>query len=598
VSTQPKPKPAQPPVQQQSYNGAEILIEAVVRQGVECIFAYPGGASMPLHQALLKFKDRIRTVLPRHEQGGGFAAQGVARSTGKVGVCMATSGPGATNLVTALADAKLDSVPIVAITGQVAQAVIGSDAFQETPTIAMCQAITKHHYMITRLEDVPRIVKEAFYVAGSGRPGPVLIDFPKDVQLARQDEAPDFDPPMNLPGYHPEAQKHRPEQIRQVIAAVKRARRPILYIGGGVINSGASDELRKFALRTGIPVTSTVMGLGAFPGEHPQSLHMLGMHGTVYANYAINEADLLLAFGVRFDDRVTGKLEEFAKHGKIVHVDVDPSELHKNKEAHIPIIADVKEVLCDLNEAITDADLPDVREWQAQIAEWKTRYPLRYKETGDEILQQYAIDELWRQTRERDTYVTVGVGQHQMWAAQFYKFSRPRHWLSSSGLGTMGFGLPAAMGVQAALPDKLVVDIDGDGSMLMNVQELATLYCEKLPVKVLLLNNQHLGMVVQWEDRFHGGSRAHTYLGPIEHPQAVGQGDGTHAEETYPNFVQIAEGFGLRAAQVRSKAKFPAALAQMLNHDGPYLLDVICPYQEHVLPMIPSGRTVRDIITE
>ena len=553
---------------------------------------------MPLHQALLKFKDQIRTVLPRHEQGGGFAAQGVARSTGKVGVCMATSGPGATNLVTALADAKLDSVPIVAITGQVAQAVIGSDAFQETPNIAICQAITKHHYLITRLEDVARIVKEAFYVANSGRPGPVLIDFPKDVQLARQDERPEFDPPMNLPGYHPEAHKHHPEQIRQVIAAVKRARRPILYVGGGVINSGASDELRTFALRTGIPVTSTVMGLGAFPGDHPQSLHMLGMHGTVYANYAINEADLLLAFGVRFDDRVTGKLEEFARHGKIVHVDVDPSELHKNKEAHIPIVADVKLVLADLNQAITDDDLPDLSEWQAQIAEWKTRYPLHYKETGDEILQQYAIDELWRQTHEQDTYITVGVGQHQMWAAQFYKFSRPRHWLSSSGLGTMGFGLPSAMGVQTAHPDKLVIDIDGDGSMLMNVQELATLYCEKLPVKILLLNNQHLGMVVQWEDRFHGGSRAHTYLGPIDDPQAVGQGDGTHADETYPNFVKIAEGFGVKAAQVRSKAKFPAALAQMLKHDGPYLLDVICPYQEHVLPMIPSGRTVRDIIIE
>jgi len=594
-----KPTPAKAPPQQQSYNGAEILVEALVHQGVEFVFAYPGGASMPLHQALLKYKDKVRTILPRHEQGGGFAAQGIARATGKVGVCMATSGPGATNLLTAVADAKLDSIPIIAITGQVAQNVIGSDAFQETPTIAMCQSITKHHYMITRLEDVARIVKEAFYVANSGRPGPVLIDFPKDVQLARCEETPDFDPPMNLPGYHPEAQKHHPEQIRQVIAAVRRSRRPILYIGGGVINSGAADELRKFALRTGIPVTSTVMGLGAFPGDHPQSLHMLGMHGTVYANYAINEADLLLALGVRFDDRVTGKLEEFARHGKIVHVDVDPSELHKNKEAHIPIVANVKEVLYDLNRELTDDDLPDLTEWNAQIAEWKSRYPLRYKDAGDEILQQYAIEELWRQTKDRDTYVTVGVGQHQMWAAQFYKFSRPRHWLSSSGLGTMGFGLPAAMGVQAALPKNLVVDIDGDGSMLMNVQELATLYCEKLPVKILLLNNQHLGMVVQWEDRFHGGSRAHTYLGPIDHPEAVGQGDGgSFDESTYPDFVKIAQGFGITAAQVRSKANFPAALATMLEHDGPYLLDVICPYQEHVLPMIPGGRTVRDIIVE
>lgn len=592
-------KKAAPAGQSTTLNGSEILVEALVHQGVSHVFAYPGGASMPLHQALIKYKDQIRTILPRHEQGGGFAAQGIARATGEVGVCMATSGPGATNLVTALADAKLDSVPIVAITGQVAQQVIGSDAFQETPTVEVCRAITKHHYMITRLEDVARIVKEAFYVARTGRPGPVLIDFPKDIQLATQDEKPDYDPPMNLPGYHPEVRTAAPEQIKQIIAAVKRSRRPILYVGGGCIHSGASDELRKFALRTGIPVTTTVMGIGAFPGDHPQSLHMLGMHGTVYANYAINEADLLLAFGVRFDDRVTGKLEEFAKHGKIVHVDIDPSELHKNKEAHIPIVADLLPVLKAINAELTNDDIPQIDEWHAQIAEWKERYPLRYNDAGDLILQQYAIEELWRQTKEMDAYITVGVGQHQMWAAQFYKFSRPRHWLSSSGLGTMGFGLPAAMGVQAALPNNLVVDIDGDGSMLMNVQELATLYCEKLPVKVLLLNNQHLGMVVQWEDRFMDGRRAHTYLGPIDHPEAVGEGDGTTFNEvTYPNFVKIAEGFGIRAQQVRSKAEYPKALAEMLKHDGPYLLDVICPYQEHVLPMIPGGKSVRDIIIE
>jgi acetolactate synthase I/II/III large subunit len=587
-----------PKTEQRTINGAEILVEALVRQGVEFVFAYPGGASMPLHQALVKAKASIRTILPRHEQGGGFAAQGVARSTGKVGVCMATSGPGATNLVTAVADAKLDSVPLVAITGQVPQNVIGSDAFQETPTVEVFRAITKHHYMITDLKDVARIVKEAFYVASTGRPGPVLIDFPKDVQLATQDEEPDYDPPMHLPGYHFEPRGAAPEQIGQVVAAIRRSRRPILYVGGGCINSDASEELTKLALRTGIPVTTTVMGLGAFPGDHPQSLHMLGMHGTVYANYAINEADLLLAFGVRFDDRVTGKLEEFAKHGKIVHVDIDPSEIHKNKEAHIPIVADVKQVLTELNAVLTDGDLPEIEEWTAQIAEWKKKFPLRYGDAGDEILQQYAIEELWRQTKDRDAYIAVGVGQHQMWAAQFYKFARPRHWLSSSGLGTMGFGLPAAMGVQAANPGKLVVDIDGDGSMLMNVQELATLFCEDLPVKVLLLNNQHLGMVVQWEDRFMQGSRAHTYLGHISDPKAIGQGDGTHGETTYPDFVQIARGFGVEAAYVRSKAEYPEALAQMLAHDGPYLLDVICPYQEHVLPMIPGGKTVREIIIE
>ncbi len=595
---------------QQTLTGSEILVEALIRQGARFVFAYPGGASMPLHQALRKCRDRIRTILPRHEQGGGFAAQGVSRTGDEIGVCMATSGPGATNLVTSIADAKMDSVPLIAITGQVPQKVIGTDAFQETPIVEVCRAITKHHYMITAgdpddpesvqaaLHSIPRVVKEAFYVARTGRPGPVLIDFPKNIQIAKTDAPIDFDPPMNLPGYHPERRTVAQEQIRQVIAAIRRSKRPILYVGGGCINADAAAELTKFARRSKIPVTMTAMGLGAFPGDDPQSLHMLGMHGTVYSNYAINEADLLLALGVRFDDRVTGKLDEFAKHGKIVHVDVDASEMHKNKEAHIPIVADVKVFLERLNAEFTDADVPDTQAWWTQINEWRDRYPLKYKEAGDFIVPQYAIEELWRQTIDRDPYIAVGVGQHQMFAAQYYKFRKPKHWLSSSGLGTMGFGLPAAMGVQAAHPDSLVVDIDGDGSILMNIQELATLHCEKLPVKILLLNNQHLGMVVQWEDRFMEGRRAHTYLGPIDHPEWLGEGSGDHYEETYPNFVGLAESFGLKAAQVRSKAALPAALAEMINHDGPYLLDVLCPYQAHVLPMIPSGGTVRDIIIE
>ena len=590
--------------------GADILVEALIRNGGDTIFAYPGGASMPLHQALLRRRDDIRTILPRHEQGGGFAAQGVSRTTNKVGLCMATSGPGATNLVTSIADAKMDSVPLIAITGQVQQKVIGTDAFQETPIVEICRAITKHYYMITArdwreaddvqqaLRDIPRIVKEAFYIAKTGRPGPILIDFPKNIQTAALEGDIDWDPPMNLPSYHPERKKAAPEQIKQVLAAIKHSRRPVLYVGGGVINSDAAEELTKFAKKTRIPVAMTVMGLGAFPGEDPQSLHMLGMHGTVYANYAVDEADLLLAFGVRFDDRVTGKLEEFAKHGKIVHVDIDGSEIHKNKEAHIPIVANVKDVLVSLNAAITDAELPQIDEWVKQCADWKVKFPLTYKEQSSALInQQYAIEELWRQTKDRDTYITVGVGQHQMWAAQYYKFNRPKRWLSSSGLGTMGFGLPAAMGVQVAHPEGLVIDIDGDGSFLMNVQELATLHCENLPVKVLLLNNQHLGMVVQWEDRFMDGSRAHTYLGPIDRPEALGHGDGTIGE-TYPNFTQLVQGFGVKASQVRDKAKLPAAIAEMLAHPGPYVLDVICPYQEHVLPMIPGGGTVRDIITE
>lgn len=579
--------------------GAEILVEMLIRLKAEFCFAYPGGASMPLHQALRKYRDRIRTILPRHEQGGSFAAQGVARTTGRAGVCMATSGPGATNLVTGIADAKLDSVPLISITGQVPQKFIGKDAFQETPMVEVCRGITKHSYMITDVHDVARIVKEAFYIATTGRPGPVLIDFPKDIQQTELPlESVDFDPPFKLPGYRPEVRKALPEQVAQVIAAIKRSRKPVFYVGGGCILSDSADEFREFALRTGIPVAMTVMGLGAFPGDHEQSLHMLGMHGTVYANFAVDEADLLLAFGVRFDDRVTGKFEEFAKHGKIVHVDIDPSELHKNKEAHIPIVADLKEALIAINAALTDDDIPDLSDWNSKIAQWKKQYPLSYSDAGDQIQQQYAIEELYNQTKDQDPYIAVGVGQHQMWTAQYYKFNKPRRWLSSSGLGTMGFGLPAAMGVQAAFPDSLVIDIDGDGSFQMNIQELATLHCEELPVKILLLNNQHLGMVTQWEDRFMDGRRAHTYLGPVDHPEALGDGDGSMPSDTYPNFVQIAEGYGIKARRVRSKAEYPEALAEMLSHDGPYLLDVICTYQEHVLPMIPTGKTVRDIITE
>lgn len=580
-------------------DGAEIFVRALIRQGVDLIFAYPGGASMPLHQSLTYHRDEIRTILPRHEQGGAFAAQGVARTTGKVGVCMATSGPGATNLVTAIADAKMDSVPLVAITGQVPTTVIGTDAFQETPIIEICRAITKHHYLVTNVHDIPRIVKEAFFIAKTGRPGPVLIDVPKNIQQTPVSAEPDYDPPMNLPGYHPEVRRAKPWQIREILAAIRQSRKPIFYVGGGVIQANAAEELTKFARRTRIPVATTVMGIGAFPGDDPQSLHMLGMHGTVYANFAINEADLILAFGVRFDDRVTGKLSEFAKHAKIVHVDIDDSEINKNKIAHIPVVANVREVLQGLNALVSDDDIPCLDEWWQQIDQWKRDFPLRYREPAHhEILPQYAIEELWHQTRDRDPFITVGVGQHQMWAAQYYKFRKPRHWLSSSGLGTMGFGLPAAMGVQAAHPTALVIDIDGDGSLLMNIQEMATLYCENLPVKILLLNNQHLGMVVQWEDRFHQGNRAHTYLGPVHHPEAIGAGSGSHYEQTYPNFVEIARGFGLQAKQVRDRREFPEALREMLAHPGPYLLDVVTPYQEHVLPMIPSGRTVKDIIIE
>jgi acetolactate synthase-1/2/3 large subunit len=575
--------------EKQLRSGADILVECLLRAGVDTVFAYPGGASMPIHQALTRVTAKLRTILPRHEQGGVFAAEGFARSTGKVGVCIATSGPGATNLVTGLADAKMDSCPVVAITGQVGTSVIGTDAFQETPTIEVCRAITKHHYLVTRTEDIPRVVKEAFYIATTGRPGPVVIDVPKDVQIDKI--VPDYDASMDLPGYQPD-RRAAPEQVRQVAAAIKRAHKPIVYAGGGVLAGDATAELKVFAEKTGIPVAMTLMGLGCFPGTHPQSLHMLGMHGTVYSNYAINEADLLLALGVRFDDRVTGKVEEFAQHGKIVHVDIDASEINKNKAAHIPIVSDVKHALAELNKIVEPGDYSA---WQQQIEAWKQAEPLCYENRDDCILPQAVVEELWRQTRDRDTIVAVGVGQHQMWAAQYYRFDRPRTWLSSSGLGAMGFGLPAALGAQAAHPNATVVDIDGDGSLLMNIQELATAHCEKLPVKVLLINNQHLGMVVQWEDRFFKGNRAHTYLGPIDRPEAIGKG-GAEIDQLYPDFVKIAEGFGVPARHVRNPADLPGAIEAMLASDTAYLLDVLVPYQEHVLPMIPSGMSVKDII--
>jgi len=584
---------SRPRTQEAFVSGADVVVESLIRHGVEVIFAYPGGASMPLHQALTRAADRLRTILPRHEQGGGFAAQGYARTTGRPGVCMATSGPGALNLVTAIADAKMDSVPLIALTGQVGTSVIGTDAFQETPIVEVCRGITKHHYLVTDAADIARVMREAFHIATTGRPGPVLVDLPKNIQLAQI--VPDYDAPMNLPGYHPEVRKPHAEQIAQVAAAIKRAKRPVIYAGGGVIAAEASAELRELARKTGIPVTMTLMGLGAFPGDDPRCLDMLGMHGSVYANLAVDAADLLIAVGVRFDDRVTGKVAEFAQHGFIVHIDVDPSEINKNKLVHVPIVADVKEALAMLNRVV-EPPAASLDDWCARIAEWRREDPFTFDRSFPGILPQHAIAELSRLTADRDTIITVGVGQHQMWSAQFYTFRRPRTWLSSSGLGTMGFGLPAAMGAKVAHPESLVVDIDGDGSILMNIQEFATCHCEDIPVKVLLLNNQHLGMVVQWEDRFFKGNRAHTYLGPVDNPEAAGRGDGISPASRYPDFVAIARGFGWQAESVAEKASLEAALRRLIDAPGPALLDVQVPYQEHVLPMIPSGGTVRDLI--
>jgi acetolactate synthase-1/2/3 large subunit len=577
--------------EQKPKTGADVLVESLVRHGVDVVFAYPGGASMPMHQALTKVRDRVRTILPRHEQGGIFAAEGYARVTGRPGVVMATSGPGALNLVTGLADAKLDSLPIVAITGQVPTKVIGTDAFQETPMVEVCRAITKHHYLVTNARDVARVVKEAFHIASTGRPGPVLIDMPKDVQNTIVAD-PDFDVPMDLPGYHLPGEAS-PESIGLALEALRKAHRPIIYCGGGVVASGASEELKAFAEKTGIPVAMTLQGLGSMPSDHYLALGMLGMHGTVYSNVAINEADLLVALGVRFDDRVTGKLSEFAKHGKIIHVDIDASEINKNKPAHIPVHTDARTFL----KAVTPSvEVPDLSDWHRQIDTWRERDPMTYDQRDDVIIPQYVIDKFSELMNGREFIMTTGVGQHQMWAAQWTRFSQARSWVTSGGLGSMGFGLPSAMGAAAARPGVPVIDIDGDGSFVMNIQELATVFCEKLPVKVILLNNQHLGMVVQWEDRFHAGNRAHTYLGPVDHPEAVGEGAGDLPDVTYPDFVAISKGFGVAARQIRRKEDVVPALKEMLEHDGPYVLDILVPYQEHVLPMIPAGGTVKEII--
>jgi len=587
-SVQAEPPAAEP------HSGAEILVQSLLRHGVETIFAYPGGATLPIHQALTRYRDRVRVILPRHEQGGGFAAQGYARSTGRLGVCMATSGPGATNLVTPLADAKLDSVPLLAITGQVGTSVIGTDAFQETPIVEVCRSVTKHHYLVTDVRDVARVVREAIYVATTGRKGPVLIDMPKNVQFAQT--VPDYEVEMDLPGYHFELPRPTPEEVEQIAAWIRQSRRPVIYAGGGVIWGEASEELTQLARKTQIPVTTTLMGLGAFPGDDPLWLDMLGMHGSIYANYAVDNADLVLALGVRFDDRVTGKVSAFARRAKIVHVDIDASEINKVKPADLAVRSDVKCLLKALNEIVEPP--ADLSEWHRKIAAWKRDEPFRYDTSFPGILPQHAISELYRLTKDLDPIIATGVGQHQMWAAQFYKFHKPRRWLSSGGLATMGFGLPAAIGAKAANPDRLVIDIDGDGSLLMNIQELATSYCEKLPVKVLLLNNMHLGMVVQWEDRFHAANRAHTYLGPIDHPEAVGRGNGITPQERYPDFVTIARGFNWSARSIREKSELVEALQEMIESPGPYLLDVQVPYQEHVLPMIPAGMTVRDLIRQ
>lgn len=575
--------------------GAEILVRCLEREGVDTIFAYPGGASMPIHQALTRSK-QIRTFLPRHEQGGVFAAEGYARATGRAGVVMATSGPGATNLITGIADAFLDSVPLVAITGQVPRHMIGKGAFQETDVFGVSLPVVKHNYLVMDVNDIPRIVKEAFHIAQTGRPGPVLIDIPKDVQNSKTH--PVYPTAVSLRGYQPEREAGDLE-LNELVGLIKSHKNPMIYCGGGIISGEASGELLEFVERTGIPVATTIMGIGGFPESHPLSLKWLGMHGTVYANNAVNEADLLLAIGVRFDDRVTGKIEEFAKHGTIVHIDIDNSEINKNKVVKLPILSGVKNALARLNRMLDAAGYKRQRKtfdrypnWYAKIAAWREEYPFAFDDTEDVIQPQYAVQLLHKLTGG-DAIITTGVGQHQMWAAQFFDFETPRSFLTSAGLGSMGFGYPAAIGAKIAHPEKQVVDIDGDGSFLMNIQELALAHVERVAAKALVLNNQYLGMVVQWEDRFYNSNRGHTFLG---NPRKAYSGSLDSAEGIYPDFVKMCESFGVQCERVMHKRDLEPAMKRMLAADEPYVLDVMVPYTEHVLPMIPSGATYRDVI--
>jgi acetolactate synthase-1/2/3 large subunit len=596
--------------------GCDILVACLEREGVDTIFAYPGGASMEFHQALTRSK-KIRTILPRHEQGGAFAAEGYARATGKAGVCMATSGPGATNLVTGIADAYMDSIPLVAITGQVPQHMIGKGGFQETDFFGLTLPIVKHSYLITDVNEIPRVIKEAFYIAQTGRAGPVVVDVPKNIQQTMTQ--PVFPKEVQIRGYNP-APKAGDLELNEIIGLIEKCERPVLYCGGGIISGNASEELRKLAEATKIPVTTTIMGCGAFPETDLLSLRWLGMHGTAYANWAVSGefqhrqkvtdamvkikdgADLLLAFGVRFDDRVTGKVEKFCETGTIVHIDIDSSEHNKNRKVHLAIQSDIKYALARLNEMIKKRPIQKkFTRWHQQIAEWKAKAPLSYRVTdevlksqhmkdhmggqADEvILPQMVIEMLYELTRG-EAILTTGVGQHQMWAGQYYKFKFPRQFLTSAGLGAMGYGYPAALGAKVACPDKQVIDIDGDGSFLMNIQELATAHIEKIAAKAIILNNQHLGMVVQWEDRFYAGNRGHTYLGDPENMKQI-----------YPDYVAMAKSFNVPGERVMFRHDLRAALQRMLDSNEPYVLDVVTPYTEHVIPFIPAGKTVADMI--
>src|ERR671924_747889 len=553
----------------------DALMECLKAEGVDVVFGLPGGANLPTYDALVDAG--VKHVLVRHEQGGGHAAEGYAKATGKVGVVFATSGPGATNIVTPLTDAMMDSVPIVAFTGQVRTDLLGTDGFQEADTFGITMPIVKHSFLIRNPSEIPRVVHEAFHVARTGRPGPVLIDLPQDLSRTEIDYEPITD--VRLPGYQPTTEGNQ-KQIRLAAKAIANARRPVLYAGGGVISADAAAELTELATADRFPVTCTLMGLGAFPAPHAQWLGMLGMHGTRAANYAMDEADLICAVGARFDDRITGKLSEFAPRAKFIHIDIDPAEISKNVPAHIPIVGDAKKVLLKLAREYRalEADPSRLEAWWQRIKGWQEKYPLRYEDTEDaEIKPQRMVEAIYEATGG-DAILTSDVGQHQMWAAQYYRFTRPRQWINSGGLGTMGFGLPSAMGAKVARPDEDVVCLAGDGSLIMTVQELATCVTEQIPVKVFLMNNGYLGMVRQWQELFWDRRYSQVEMG------------------TSPDWVKLADAFGALGMRVTDKGDLVEAFKTALAADGPVLVDVHVTKEENCYPMIPAGQAARDMV--